>query len=383
MTAVSGTAAAYPAEALPAAAVHSRAAWKSAAAGSFRRHLPLAVFALLYALVAIAVAAGLGHPAGSDILSLDILEFLGWMLIEVFAIAFSARVLYVMLRLRPRRLVRFLWQDMALGWAAPERVANLVPVLALLPVIVASAGVLKPLIPFMHPYDWDPAFAALDRRLHFGVDPWRLLQPLLGHPYVTTLMSAAYQLWLVVLHAVVVAVAVGIGDQVRRMRALVSLLLLWPLLGNLAATLFASAGPVYFARVTGGPDPFLPLMQYLHAAADVVLVQAVQTQEILWRAYEHQKIVPGAGLSAMPSLHVATSFMFALIAFSYRRWLGWVMTAFFLCILLGSVHLAWHYAVDGYAGMLGAALVWIAVGRLFARPAVQRLFGIAADRPED
>ena len=157
---------------------------------------------------------------------------------------------------------------------------------------------------------------------------------------MTSLLSAAYQLWMLVLYGTIVAVGASVGDQVRRMRALVSLLLLWPLLGNLAAIIFASAGPVYFGRVAGQMDPFVPLMDYLRSAAEVVLVQALQTQEILWRAYLHNKIVPGAGLSAMPSLHVATSFMFALIAFSYRRRLGWLMTAFFLCILVGSVHLA-------------------------------------------
>ena len=30
----------------------------------------------------------------------------------------------------------------------------------------------------------------------------------------------------------------------------------------------------------------------------------------------------------------------------------------------GDVHLGWHYALDGYAGAAGAALVWHAVGRM-------------------
>jgi hypothetical protein len=40
---------------------------------------------------------------------------------------------------------------------------------------------------------------------------------------------------------------------------------------------------------------------------------------------------------------------------------------FAVLILLGSVHLGWHYAVDGYAGALGAALLWHLVGRLQGR----------------
>ncbi len=40
---------------------------------------------------------------------------------------------------------------------------------------------------------------------------------------------------------------------------------------------------------------------------------------------------------------------------------------FALCILVGSVHLGWHYAVDGYIGAAIAAAIWFGVG------AVQRL----------
>ena len=39
----------------------------------------------------------------------------------------------------------------------------------------------------------------------------------------------------------------------------------------------------------------------------------------------------------------------------------------FAIILIGSVHLAWHYAVDGYAGILLAAAFWLIAGAIAGR----------------
>lgn len=43
------------------------------------------------------------------------------------------------------------------------------------------------------------------------------------------------------------------------------------------------------------------------------------------------------------------------------------MTLFAILIFAGSVHLGWHYAVDGYASALSTAAIWIGVGRLLRR----------------
>ena len=51
------------------------------------------------------------------------------------------------------------------------------------------------------------------------------------------------------------------------------------------------------------------------------------------------------------------------------------MAAFLVVILIGSVQLAWHYAVDGYAGILIAWGAWALAGRML--PA-----GIAPAQPK-
>ena len=47
-----------------------------------------------------------------------------------------------------------------------------------------------------------------------------------------------------------------------------------------------------------------------------------------------------------------------IAAYRIHKTFGHVMLAFLLCIIIGSVHLAWHYAVDAYAGILIAVIMW-------------------------
>ena len=68
----------------------------------------------------------------------------------------------------------------------------------------------------------------------------------------------------------------------------------------------------------------------------------------------------------MPSMHVALTTLFALVCWGTKRWIGILMSFYALIILIGSVHLAWHYAIDGYAGALGMIAIWWVVGRVLA-----------------
>ena len=66
----------------------------------------------------------------------------------------------------------------------------------------------------------------------------------------------------------------------------------------------------------------------------------------------------------MPSLHVGIAVLFALVAGSLSRPLGLILAVYALAIQIGSVVLAWHYAVDGYAGAALAVVSWTAAGAL-------------------
>jgi PAP2 superfamily len=246
-------------------------------------------------------------------------------------------------------------------------------VFVLLPLVVSTFTYLKFLIPFIRPFELDPVLAGWDRWLHGGQYPWTLLQHLLGHPYATAVVNVFYQLWLFVTWGVLLWQCVSLARPRLRMRFLITFVLLWILLGNVAATLLSSAGPVYYGRVTGLADPFAPLMAYLHQASAVVWLPALQVQDLLWESRVERSLVVGAGISAMPSLHVATSFCSVLLGFAINRWLGIGFGAFCAMILIGSIHLGWHYAIDGYAAIIGTWLIWCVVGVLLERPPVARL----------
>jgi membrane-associated phospholipid phosphatase len=92
----------------------------------------------------------------------------------------------------------------------------------------------------------------------------------------------------------------------------------------------------------------------------------LDVQQELIAASRHGDNSLGRGMSAMPSMHVATSTLFALFAWRVSpRW-GVAATAFLAVICIASVHLGYHYALDGLVSIPVVALLWWASG-LWAR----------------
>jgi hypothetical protein len=234
----------------------------------------------------------------------------------------------------------------------------------LISVFASTFIILKDLIPVMQMFAWDPQFAALDRTVHGGTDPYILLMPLLGTPYATTFINLVYNLWFVVLYFVVFMASFDRTHTVRRNTLLISFVLIFTIGGNLLATVFSSAGPVYYQYFDYG-DHFLPLLETLKNFSGISPVWALDTHELLLDGYINNG--PMKGISAMPSMHVAIAVMLAIYGFHCSRWAGWLLAVFALLIQLGSVHLAWHYAIDGYAGAVIAIGCWMISAKLAKR----------------
>ena len=255
-----------------------------------------------------------------------------------------------------------------------DRVWGCIIAFAVLPVFGWTFGYIQVLMPFLHKIDWDPTFAAWDQALHFGKHPWQWIQPLLGYPMVTRLLSIVYALWFFILYFINFWQSFDRKDPVLRMQYLLCTTLLWAVLGDFLGTILASGGPVYFGRLTGLPDPYAPQFEYLNAAHRVAVNFSREIQEKMWRFYlvNGQDGQVAGNVSAMPSLHVASSCGFYLLARARNRWLGWAFFVFLTLMMLGSVHLGWHYAIDGYVGIAGAVAIWWACGRLVRWPRINR-----------
>ncbi|UCI20109.1 phosphatase PAP2 family protein [Mesorhizobium sp. B2-1-8] len=104
-------------------------------------------------------------------------------------------------------------------------------------------------------------------------------------------------------------------------------------------------------------------MRYLDEVAAAYPLSSALAKNLLWQVYIGNVDLPG-GISAMPSMHNAQAALFAAVAYSINRRFGHVMLAYAVLIFLGSIHLGWHYAVDGIVGVTVALAIWLCCGKL-------------------
>ena len=268
---------------------------------------------------------------------------------------------------RPEKLTSHCWAKMRSRYLTAERLGPAGPIVFVLPLVFTTFTNIKVLIPVVTPFSWDPAFAELDRVLPFGRQPWEWLHPLLGMPGVTKAVYAIYIVWLLYMYMVLFWQTFSLADPFLRMRYILTFTLSWMLIGSVGGTLLSSACPVDVERVTGGPGDFGVLMDYLRMVYEGSDGGLIAVQEYLWEGYLATEGRRFGGISAMPSMHIAMVTVIALLGWSHSRLLGMAFTAFALLILVGSVHLAWHYAVDGYAAAVAVCVLWVAVGALLRR----------------
>jgi len=239
------------------------------------------------------------------------------------------------------------------------RISGVVVACAILSLFMTSFLAYKRAIPLFHPFAWDLAFMRADRAVHLGTHPWKMLQPLFGSVSATVVIDWIYVLWLRTI-PLVIAWQVWNRDRELRAQFLLTYAISSILIGTVLATWLSSAGPCYYAEVVGQPDPYVGLFAALGDVSGAHPLNVLRLQDLLWQGY----LGNGQfyGISAMPSMHVALPTLYVLVGFRTCRWLGWVFVAYLLAILIGSVHLGWHYAIDGYVSILAVWVVWVAVG---------------------
>jgi hypothetical protein len=208
---------------------------------------------------------------------------------------------------------------------------------------------LKYAIPHEIPFWLDAPLAFGERRL-FGADPWYIADRLFGWARVP--VDRLYAMWLPVQSLVLFSVML-LPASAAKSRALIAYGLAWFMLGVIAAVLCASVGPIFYDQLLGG-HAFAGLDERVTGGAWMVRAEA----DGMWASFASSRPGLVAGISAMPSLHVAISVWIWLTARSLAPRAASVSLAYALFMWIASMQLGWHYFSDGLAGALGMAAIW-------------------------
>lgn len=203
--------------------------------------------------------------------------------------------------------------------------------------------------------------ANLDEFLHGG-QPWRALHDWTPDWAYGVLEFSYGLLWGVEWFGCML-ISMFLFNNRQRARFFLAYVLTFIILGTVLRTVGASAGPIFYDRLYGG-ERFADMMATLHNIGIAKGTMAVA--DYLYAGYLADDAIFGAGISAMPSMHVALAFLNALFLSQFNRWIGLFAWLFAFIILYGSVFFGWHYALDGYVSIGFVIIIWKIAGRITA-----------------
>jgi hypothetical protein len=248
----------------------------------------------------------------------------------------------------------------ALRWALQPRAAipNWPSVVATI-LVGIGASLFLPLkyaIPQLVPFWLDEPLASAERSM-FGADPWLILDHFFGWAAVP--IDRLYGLWLPTQSLFLFSVLTQ-PPSTTKSRALIAYVLAWFLLGVVAAVVFSSAGPLFYDRIFAVAK-FAGLRETLqNREAWVVLAES----DKMWTSLASGRPGMIAGISAVPSIHVAISVWIFLVVRETAPRAAPYTFVYAALIWIGSVQLGWHYVADGLAGAVGMLAIWTLSRRL-------------------
>lgn len=312
--------------------------------------------------------------SAADIPLLDYLRLLAaylriagsiWLLVVLIGIAI------LIYRNRPRRggtapsPLTVIARTLHERWARDRFISLLAPPL-LFSLLMATFNAFKQAVLYQAGFGVEAQLAALDRMLFLGVDAWRITHALFPSPWTSWLIDKAYHAWFVPMSLGVILCSILPARLNRtRLRYLMTYIAAWIVVGSVMAMLMPSAGPGFQPTPIGQVAGFEPMAAHLQAqqawlrahfpGADI---SALHFQQMLLQLHGSSHITVGGGISAMPSMHNALAALFAMAAFQFSRMAGLAMSGYALLIWIGSIHLGWHYAVDGPVAVLVTYGLW-------------------------
>lgn len=279
----------------------------------------------------------------------------------------SAYYLYLLYHRRPHPIQAYI--KTLIGFFNPlSKAISFILLVFALNLTYSCYSYLKSVIPDIKPFQYDLAFYELDKWLHFGVSPWEITHGIFSSPFATYGINFLYHLWFLLMWGMTLFFIVRRDLTHLRNQYLIAYMSSWLLIGGITATLLSSAGPCYTHLLNPEHTHYLPLIDLLNDQSRIMVeagwfpVWALDVQDSLWLNYLGREGGIGAGISAMPSMHVSVAMLMALASYQYNKKLGLLMWAYMIFIQIGSVHLAWHYAIDGYLSIILTLLIWKGCG---------------------
>ena len=251
------------------------------------------------------------------------------------------------------------WWNRPNAWPlfAVKRFRAALPFVIAMPAFMSAYNSGKSLLPTIYPYRWDSTFARWDEWIH-GVQPWRLLYPILGNSTGAHAMDFIYMLWFPVFLGTFCWQLFSLSRPELRRQFFATYFLTWILLGTVLTIMFSSAGPCFYERVTGQSSSYDELMTHLRQYP----LRSTAAQDYLWKLYRANQTSVLGGISAMPSMHASMAVLCALVVWRANRLAGITLAVFAVLVGIACVYLGWHYAVDVYLAAVGTVATWWAVG---------------------
>jgi hypothetical protein len=291
------------------------------------------------------------------------------MYILIIGFLLSVKLLTYLVKNSIREGYRFLktdriFNDLKVNWLNANVIITVTVPFLLILVLMSFFGSIKSLIQFINPYYLDQPLVSLDRFIHFGFNPWEITHAWFGSLAATKTIDFMYQLWFVVLMGYTMWMVLNYKLGVTRAKFLVCYVLTWTILGSVLAVIFSAVGPCFYEPILFSSNVYEPLMSRLHEISEInkghggIGLHAMNNQATLVGYFTDNTIGIGSGITAMPSMHVSFAMLLFLSTRELNKKAGYITLIYLLFIQVGSVHLGWHYAVDGYISMILTWILW-------------------------